>query len=65
MKNDYPVDKKTVRAIISIRGCMDHNQLMDYFNCGYYTVDAVLRDLCKEGLIRHQPIYTKKGFRNQ
>lgn len=33
-----------------------HKELMNIFNCGFYAVDAILRELCSEGLVVHDNV---------
>lgn len=57
--------KELVYQLIYINGALDHRLLQRKLDCGYHAVNDVLKELCKEGKLRHEEIYPKKGYKMQ
>lgn len=62
---ELALTRLNVMQIVGIHGPQTHEELMKTFDCGYYAIDAILRGLCKEGIFRHDIIFTNKGYKNQ
>lgn len=61
----YSLNETTVLTILKIRGPMTHKELIDFFDCGYFALDSILRKLCKDSKVDHNELFTKKGYKNQ
>ena len=53
-----------VLQFLYIVGPSTHKDLQEKLDCGFHAIDNVLRSLCKKGLVHHEELYRKKGYKN-